>query len=902
MEEEKPKRKRGRPPKPESEKKKPKRKRGRPKKRGRKPLKRKRGRPRKYPLEATVEAVIEERVEQPVVESQVLPQTDEFISESLEIDKLLIDEQIFYSNQIARAIENQEEKLKPVINELDRIILGQSQEPEKLIGDSSIKISLSQRNKSTSDSNYTLDLSRSKKTSNQKPLIQNKQLYKEFRVENSQLEIPRLTLLKRNYFKEAYFGLVKFLKRRPLSVKKYLAKRDRVYSAPWWLNLKTALNFALIALLIVLIPQGIYLYSRVADTQGRVLGATEIAFDEFGAAVDAINLSDWTQAGLNFSQAGNYFIEAQAVLTQYNQSLVEFLESLPLAGQKVADGKKLLKIGELISRSATNFSMAIAGLNKADELEKKVSDSLPQINESLNSTVADLNEALNLFSEINPDSLPAEYRGSFSQIQHNLPSLLSSLDKVSQLIKTTFDILGYGQPMRYLFLFQNNNELRATGGFLGSFALVDVKGGQIVNLEVPGGGLYDLKADYLEKTISPEPMHLLGTPWMPWDQNWWPDFPTSARKLMQSFEKAGWPTYDGVFAINASVLPRLLEVLGNVELPDYNQLLTPDNVILALQHETEFEYDREENRPKKVIGDLLPVIIGRLMAVPSDQLLPLLFTFQDSFKAKDLQLYFTDAGLQQQASEFGWTGEIAKPAKDYLSVVRTNIAGGKTDLVIEQKIQHFAYIQSDGSVVDTVSVTLTHHGNPDDVFERARNNAYIRLYVPEGSQLVEVTGYDVIDPSLFKEVYEGFSPDPDLTSISGSTIIDAKSQTAINSELGKTVFGNWLQLDPGQAKTLAFSYRLPFRLDFTEDLSKLEQFLTSVGLKQAFGSADYSLMVQSQSGAKNTGFESRLYLPKGMNLEWYNSSNSQGLEVNENYLQFSSQLDRDYSYGALISR
>ena len=97
MEEEKPKRKRGRPPKPESEKKKPKRKRGRPKKRGRKPLKRKRGRPRKYPLEATVEAVIEERVEQPVVESQVLPQTDEFISESLEIDKLLIDEQIFYS-------------------------------------------------------------------------------------------------------------------------------------------------------------------------------------------------------------------------------------------------------------------------------------------------------------------------------------------------------------------------------------------------------------------------------------------------------------------------------------------------------------------------------------------------------------------------------------------------------------------------------------------------------------------------------------------------------------------------------------------------------------------------------------------------------------------------------------
>jgi len=41
--------------------------------------------------------------------------------------------------------------------------------------------------------------------------------------------------------------------------------------------------------------------------------------------------------------------------------------------------------------------------------------------------------------------------------------------------------LGFDYDQRYLLVFQNNNELRASGGFIGSFALVDIGNGQIKN-------------------------------------------------------------------------------------------------------------------------------------------------------------------------------------------------------------------------------------------------------------------------------------------------------------------------------------------------------------------------------------------------------------------------------------
>lgn len=837
-----------------------------------------------------------------------------------DVDHFLIDEQIYCSERLRAALEKQEQKVQPVLNDLDKIILGGisanrvSESVEKVIIGNGLKVSFNKAGQFLGftskgllfNSAYTVDL-RKKQLVKKPPVGAEKENYflNELRISQPVLDIPSPSLLKRQAFKDwlkrisqlpknifaAFLPPRKFFlpKASPKTISRQL---------PWLNRLKVALNFALIALLFIVPIRGVIIYNQIKDAKIKVLGATEEALTDLQEGMAAISATDWNTASLNFAQSNDYFNQAQVVIAGYNQSLLSFFEDLPLTSKQINDGKALLNSGQLMAQAATKLSLIINQINQQASLEATVSQSLAEIQDNLHQVIDNLRQALSNLAGVSPQALPDKYRESFKEIQKNLPLLLNNLTETDKLLNFSSDFLGLKAAKRYLFNYQNNNELRATGGFLGSYALVDISKGKIKNMEVPGGGYYDLKGDFLEKVISPQPMHLLGTPWMIWDANWWPDYPASMKKLLWFYEKSGGPSVDGVITFNASILPAFLKITGNISLPEYNQLLTPDNVILALQHETEFEYNKKENQPKKIIGDLMKKILEKLMSVSPEQIMPLVATLKDSLAAKDIQLYFTDDKLENQVKDFGWDGGVAVTDKDYLMVVRTNVSGGKTDGVIKQEIKHYAYLQDDNSLVDSVAIKLTHQGNKNDVFERVLNKSYIRVYVPEGSQFLEASGYDGIDPTLFKEVYPGYLPDKDLERINGQIQIDPKTNTVINNELGKTVFGNWLLLQPGESKTLTFSYRLPFKLDF--QYSSFNRLLEIVGLKEADDNQNYSLLAQNQSGPKNTILESVLSLPNSRTIVWSGSSGKNNLNITANSLNFKTELNKDYKYGVLI--
>lgn len=847
-----------------------------------------------------------------VVKSSVNNPSEELLNESFKIEHLLIDEQLFYSSEIKEELEQAEQsaRFEPVLDQLNNQIYGQKPEKIQPTTSGQINISLNNQTAPSDDSlKYFSNPDRIVNLRNQesgpKLIKPAKSVESEFKIQEANFELPAPSFLTRLSLKDKLLSFWKSFSQRSKNFKTKFFKHHKKISVPtdsfWAVRLKMALNFALIALLLIIPVRGLFLYQHVVKTKGRVLGATEIALNEFKEGAKAVSLSDWSEASFNFSQAGSYFMEAQGVLRYYNKSLVDFLSSLPIASRKLKDGQNLLKAGELFSKAATNLSLSLKKLNDSRDLNESLTDTFVELKDDLESTLADLKEALALLEEVDSAILPEEFRDSFEEIRSGLPQVLQSIGETEKIFDFTLSVLGHNSPKRYIFLFQNNNELRPSGGFLGSFALADLNKGKITNLEVPGGGLYDLDGAFFEKIIAPEPFHLLGTPWKIWNANWWPDWPTSAKKLAWFFEKSNWPTTDGLIAINAAIMPQIISLVGNIELPEYNQVLTPDNVVLAIQHEVEFEYDKDENKPKKFIGDLMKIVVEKLLTIQPNQVLPLLLTFNESFAAKDIQFYFSDEALQQTASEFGWTGEMAQTDRDYLMVARANIAGGKTDGVISQQIKHYSYVQPDGSINDTVAITFTHNGDPQDVFERVQNNSFIRVYAPQGSQLLEVSGYDVIDPTLFKEVYTGYGPDKDLLKISGQTVTDPKTNTKINQELGKTVFGNWVQLVPGESQTLTFSYRLPFSLNFETD-NFLDKFLISLDLKEGGPKDSYSLVVQNQSGAKNTTLESHLYLPDNMIISWSGSSSQESLVKSERQLSFSTELNRDHTYGALISK
>jgi len=144
--------------------------------------------------------------------------------------------------------------------------------------------------------------------------------------------------------------------------------------------------------------------------------------------------------------------------------------------------------------------------------------------------------------KLNLDGLPFSGQANLSDLENQLPKIQKGLDYFTVLSDALLEILGHEQWQRYLVVFTNNNELRGVGGFMGSYALLDVDRGRIKNLEIPAGGTYDSQGNLLVYMASPKPLQLINPRWEFQDANWWPDFPTTAEKIKTAIRENKMPT------------------------------------------------------------------------------------------------------------------------------------------------------------------------------------------------------------------------------------------------------------------------------------------------------------------------------------------------------------------------
>lgn len=818
--------------------------------------------------------------------------------------------------EIENEAVNQGSINKPLPDELSRLISSndnyfaynkKTDTSKKILPEKQFKVSLDQsgnlkkleKTYHQTDSVYLIDLKSGKpqiaKTPNEE---------KVYETGDFIFEVPKATLLERkrlidkldDFGFRVYGWYSKIFKQEASPRKKSYQSESNSERIAF--NLRLALNFALIGLLLVLPIRGVFFYQSMVKTKGNVLGFSEAAWEQIKQGAEAAGQASWEEASLKFNSANAYFSQALVTVQQYNQLLLSIIKAVPETGDVISSGENLLVAGKYLSFAAQNLSDVFAQSEQLKNLDATVTDGLVLMQKALAIAKDDLQKAIEHLSKVDPGILPQAYREELAGLQQKLPEFQDNLNLGENLLNLSLEILGHDTPKRFLFMFQNTNELRATGGFFGSMALVDIDEGKIVKMEVPAGGPYDLKGYFTEKIISPQPLQLVGSAWEIWDANWWPDFPTSAKKIVWFLEKSEWPSVDGVIAFNSSMIAELLKVVGNIEMPDYDKVLTPDNVVLALQHATLFEYDKFENKPKQIIGDLMPILIEKLIKIEGEKALPLLLTLNRAMAEKDIQFYFTDEKLEKNASSFGITGELSKTDRDYLMVVDSNIAGGKTNGAIKQQTSLYSYVQSDGSVINTVAVTRTHEGDPNDVFERVNNVSYLRVYVPSGATLLEVTGYNPPPPELFKEVYPDYRQDDFLNIVEKQIAVDQKSGTRINNELGKTSFGNWIQVEPGQSKTITFSYKLPFKISQKD--SFFNDLLKKLKNQPEESNQVYSLLVQKQSGVEKQEFKSYLYLPDILSVKWLDHTDSSSLDQTDQGTVFETSLDTDQSYAVLL--
>ena len=660
-----------------------------------------------------------------------------------------------------------------------------------------------------------------------------------------------------------------------------------------------ALCFALI-LFILIIPFKAFTYYQSLDINklsAKISNISKVGFKNLLFAAQSAGEMDFDQAGNDFAEISSNFLKARQELESVDDIIFTLTKIIPNKKARLAGvGKDILQVGESAASLGHNLSLAFSNLLKIKPglLEQK--NNLDKLDNFINYASQAIKNAedLNLqLANIDSAIVPDEYKNQFillKQQTNNITKLTKELVKIANKLKI---FLGIDEDKRYLLIFQNNTELRATGGFIGSFATIDFHGGKIKDIKVPEDGGYDVKNELSELITAPEPLQLISPLWHFWDANWWPDWSTSAVKLKEFYEKSNNSKIDGVISFTPTVFEKLLSIIGPVDMTEnYGVIIDDNNFWVTVQGiverqnlplESGHEFESIDGKPKKIIGDLMNKIINEFPEhLNKNTLIKLLELTEQSLLEKHILLYFTDANLQTEVEQRGWDGKIKNTNLDYLSVINTNIGGEKTDKVVKEMIEHNSEIMPDGSVINSVTIKRFHTGIKGQYFYGVRNIDWMRIYVPEGSELLEARGFEKPDDKYFEKPDVNWTKDP-LLAEEVNAEIHQPSKTKIYQENNKTVFANWSMVDPGESVTIYLKYKLPFNLfsqrqnplagdsdgakvgdsDGDRKKYKLPFNLFKTNQKSFYS---YSFLAQKQSGSLGSKFESNLKLPPGFKI------------------------------------
>jgi len=465
---------------------------------------------------------------------------------------------------------------------------------------------------------------------------------------------------------------------------------------------------------------------------------------------------------------GGYYADSQHLLAageHGSQALLEVIEALyPVAPD----------LGFSVSGQE---AQPVGGQDKIATLIKV----FPVLAAKLDTLKPEVEAAAGELSAVKPSRYPESWRGlalrsSLTSAQEFTVGINESLADLKLFLNSVPEVMGYGEPKKYLFLFQNDKELRPTGGFWTAYAIFTLQDGRIV--EMQSDDMYNLD---LDRPLSfyfaapPEVKQYLKIDyWYIRDANLSPDYPTSVANLFKHWERLRLPKVDGVMAVDTFFLEKLLEVLGEVNVPGYGEPFSKDNVVYQLELYSNVWGKNEAGR-KNIVGDLMREVINLVFGMPGNKYDDFLAGMIDQAQRKHLLLYFSQDDFEELATKYGFGGDLKPYEGDYLHINDANLAGRKANWWMkEQVIKEVA--KEGGQWVSTVTINYHNDGEYNAEWNTGYLD-YVRVYVPQGSQLISSEG--------------------------------SRKEVATFEELGKTVFDAYIGVPPGEKHTLVFKYELP---------------------------------------------------------------------------------------------
>ncbi len=416
-------------------------------------------------------------------------------------------------------------------------------------------------------------------------------------------------------------------------------------------------------------------------------------------------------------------IEQSQNLVNLNQRLISISTNLSMSAQI---GRQIL----------SNFLENEKKLAVANTIQKK-----QELDQSLYQEISILEAEINNqeFSFLKPEL--QKQLNSYNTKLKQIKKQLAANQVFNPLLPK---MLGVENDRTYYLIIQDNQELRPTGGFIQAIVMMKIKRGKLTDSQV-------LNVSQLEEKIlgrlnsPPEIEALLGEEKLFLrDANWDPDYSYSAKKIAWFIRESLNQPIDGIFATNYNFLHKILEKNGSLDVVNYDEQISAQNLFDRL------EYHANEEKEQELLSNLhVSIWESQLAAMKQYSQQQKEYFLQELYESLDSQqtlAYFTNQEWQQASEQLGWAGALMSPqcptqfsescTANYIYQVEANIGINKVNPYIKRHIAHDIQITNE-EIVHHRTIKINNKSR-SDIWPLGRYKTYLRFYVDSEAQLREV--------------------------------------------------------------------------------------------------------------------------------------------------------------------
>jgi hypothetical protein len=336
--------------------------------------------------------------------------------------------------------------------------------------------------------------------------------------------------------------------------------------------------------------------------------------------------------------------------------------------------------------------------------------------------------------------------------------ITQAVNSINSVVSFIPDILGNTERKRFLIFLQNEGEIRSTGGWLSSYAIVGLEGGQIRELFVDD--IYNAEGTLKVQNKTFTPPNSLVRALETTDYsfslvNWDPDLydvMLESENFVSALGKGD--DLDGLITIDIGFIQKLLDHWGGIEVPGETELITSENIYSKI-FEMHEDFTPGSNRKSTFLANLANETVTRLLSSTFSEYQSIVSVFEESLNEKHLQAVFKNSDATRFFDNHNWDGRLDSK---YISApidIDWNWGANKANL----------YLRRDHSLdidIEDTQITYTYEINvvnesTSNTYPQGDYTNYARIYIPSGAKVLNIEGiqnneYDIYNEDGFKVV------------------------------------------------------------------------------------------------------------------------------------------------------